>query len=74
MSLARELKIWWKLKVTGMPIIIGILGTISKSLRDWKPKEESRPSRSERRDCQPNNKRMQLTGTVKVQVQARLYG
>ena len=31
LDLARELKKWWNMKVTVIPIIIGALGTIPKS-------------------------------------------
>ena len=48
-DLARETKKLWDMKVTVIPILVGVPGTVSKSLeKDWrnlKPKEESRPSR-----------------------------
>ena len=46
LDLARELKMLWNMRVTVIPMVVGALGTVAKSLekelRNWKSEKELR--------------------------------
>ena len=51
LDLARKLKRLWNMRVKVIPIVVGALGTVTKSLekdlRNWKSEEELRSSKQQ---------------------------
>ena len=45
LDIAQELTKLWNIKVTAIPIVVGVLGTVPKDLENWRSEEELRLSR-----------------------------